>query len=135
MYKRQVYKLVSREDDGGVMVDVAKASARKRSVGGRKHAVRRIADGAATAELVGIGEQPAGDGDDRELLIPLVLAGEVVAPTGATGLEAARTRHATSRAELPAGALRLSAGEPAIPTLFIDELPASAQALGKELQA
>ena len=130
-----VYKLVSREDDGGVMVDVAKASARKRSVGGRKHAVRRIADGAATAELVGIGEQPAGDGDDRELLIPLVLAGEVVAPTGATGLEAARTRHATSRAELPAGALRLSAGEPAIPTLFIDELPASAQALGKEPQA
>ncbi|WP_374929817.1 nicotinate phosphoribosyltransferase [Kytococcus sedentarius] len=127
-----VYKLVSREGDDGVMVDVAKASAKKTSVGGRKHAMRRIVDGVATAELVGIGEHPGGDGDDRELLVPLVQGGQVVVATGAEGLEAARERHAASRAELPAGALRLSAGDPAIPTMFIDEVPAPAEALGTE---
>src|ERR687890_506998 len=36
-----VYKLVSREGPDGSMVDVAKKSTEKTSVGGRKHAVRR----------------------------------------------------------------------------------------------
>lgn len=127
-----VYKLVSREGDDGVMVDVAKASAKKKSVGGRKHAMRRLDAGVATAELVGIGEHPGGDGDDRELLVPLVRGGEVVVPTGHEGVEAARERHAASRAELPASSQRLSGGDPAIPTVFIDEIPAAAEALGQE---
>lgn len=121
-----VYKLVAREGEDGTMVDVAKASAHKTSVGGRKTAVRRVVDGVAQAELVGIGEVPQHDGDDRELLVPLVRGGQVVAPTGPEAVGAARGRHAASRAELPAAALRLSAGEQAVPTVFVDEQPAPA---------
>ncbi|WP_462417850.1 nicotinate phosphoribosyltransferase [Kytococcus sp. Marseille-QA3725] len=127
-----VYKLVAREDGDGVMVDVAKASKSKASVGGRKYAVRRCTDGVATAELVGIGERPKQDADDRELLVPLVQGGRVVVPTGHEGVEAARSRHAESRAQLPAAAQRLSAGDPAIPTRFVDEQPAAASAVGQE---
>ncbi|WP_088818857.1 nicotinate phosphoribosyltransferase [Kytococcus aerolatus] len=127
-----VYKLVSREDDEGVMVDVAKASRNKVSVGGRKEAVRRLDNGVASAELVGIGEAPESDGDDRPLLVPLVRGGEVVVPTGPEAVEAAREHHRRARAELPRSAGRLSEGEPCIPTRFIDELPAPRQALGTE---
>ncbi|MGH3343870.1 MAG: hypothetical protein ACRDPK_13560, partial [Carbonactinosporaceae bacterium] len=49
------------------------------------------------------------------LLVPLVRAGEIV---GREDLAAARERHAVSRAELPAAALRLSRGGAAIPTLY-----------------
>lgn len=117
-----VYKLVSRADDAGTLVDVAKKSKDKASVGGRKYALRRLdANGVATAEVVGIGERPAGDDNDRELLVPLVRGGEVVADTG---VAAARERHTAALAELPAKARRLSRGEPVIPTEFVDEHPA-----------
>ncbi|MBW8749856.1 MAG: nicotinate phosphoribosyltransferase [Propionibacteriales bacterium] len=110
-----VYKLVARADDNGTMVDVAKRSLDKISVGGRKYALRRLdPSGVAEAEVVGIGALPAGDANDRELLVPLVTDGEVV---GAEPLEAARERHARSRAELPLPARQLQKGEPAIPTL------------------
>jgi nicotinate phosphoribosyltransferase len=52
---------------------------------------------------------------DRELLVPLVRAGEIV---GREGLEAARARHRAALAELPPYALQLSRGYPAIPTVF-----------------
>ena len=111
-----VYKLVAREDSDGRMVDVAKRSKDKVSVGGRKYALRRLSDdGVAQAELVGIGEPPTGDANDRPLLVPLVRAGE---PVGRESLEAARERHVLARAELPATAAQLQRGEPVIPTLI-----------------
>jgi nicotinate phosphoribosyltransferase len=109
-----VYKLVAREDSSGEMVGVAKKSKDKISVGGRKHALRRRApDGTAEAEIIGIGQAPTDDGDDRALLVPLVRAGEVI---GHETLEAARERHRASREELPLVARQLSRGEPAIRT-------------------
>jgi nicotinate phosphoribosyltransferase len=109
-----VYKLVSREGADGRMVGVAKRSRDKISIGGRKYAMRRLSpDGIAEAEVVGIGEPPENDGDDRLLLVPLVRGGEVV---GRESLDAARERHATARCELPLFARQLSRGEPAVPT-------------------
>jgi nicotinate phosphoribosyltransferase len=111
-----VYKLVSREGDGE-MVSVAKRSTDKASIGGRKFALRRRSpSGVAEAEVVGIGEPPVDDGDDRELLVPLVLAGEVV---GREPLGEARERHTAARAELPPAAQQMSRGEPVIPTVHM----------------
>ena len=67
---------------------------------------------------MGINERPADDGDDRELLVPLVTAGEVVAPTD---VHTARAHHEQARAELPQRALRLSHGEPVLPTTYLDD--------------
>jgi nicotinate phosphoribosyltransferase len=115
-----VYKLVSRTDDSGTMVDVAKKSKDKKSVGGRKFALRRVSDsGDAEAEVIGIGEAPTNDGNDRELLVELVRDGAVVADMSAN---AGRALHKRALAELPAGARRLSRGEPVIPTLYQDEV-------------
>jgi nicotinate phosphoribosyltransferase len=114
-----VYKLVARQDDTGAMVGVAKRSKDKASVAGRKYALRRRGrSGVAEAEVVGIGEPPHDDGDDRSLLVPLMRDGTVVDPS-AVSVEAARERHAASVGELPAAAHRLQRGEPAIPTLFV----------------
>jgi nicotinate phosphoribosyltransferase len=106
-----VYKLVAHTDDDGRWVDVAKKSKDKVSVGGRKYALRRLTDGVAEAEVIGIGSPARNDGDDRELLVPLVRAGEIV---GAEPLDAARERHARSVAELPLRARTLQKGDPAI---------------------
>ena len=117
-----VYKLVARassDDADAPMVPVAKKSAQKSTVGGRKYALRRRdAKGFAEAELVGIGAAPEGDGDDRQLLRDLVLGGEVV---GREPLDAARERHAAGIHELPRDAFKMSRGEPCIPTYFLDE--------------
>jgi len=111
-----VYKLVAREDATGELVGVAKKSKDKATVAGRKWALRRRnAAGVAEAEVIGVGEMPVNDGDDRALLVELVRDGQVVADTS---LDAARARHEQSRAELPARALQLSRGEPAIPTVY-----------------
>nr|WP_218881047.1 nicotinate phosphoribosyltransferase [Kineosphaera limosa] len=118
-----VYKLVSREIDG-VLVDVAKRSKNKGTVGGRKYAMRRLdGDDVAQAEVIGIGERPVGDDNDRELLVPLVRDGQVLVDTG---VESARARHSESMSQLPPRAHRLSRGEPVIPTIFVDDEPASA---------
>jgi nicotinate phosphoribosyltransferase len=109
-----VYKLVAREGANGRMVPVAKHSQEKASIGGRKYALRRRSRGVAEAEVIGIGHPPAQDTDDRPLLTPLVIEGEVI---GTEPLTAARDRHSRSLAELPATARQLSRGEPAIPTL------------------
>ena len=111
-----VYKLVQREDDSGQMVGVAKASKDKKSVGGRKYAMRRLgSSGLAEAEIIGIGEVPEGDSNDRQLMVELVKGGERV---DHSTLDDARDRHAASRAELPAKALQMSRGEAVIPTIF-----------------
>jgi len=114
-----VYKLVARADEDGTMRSVAKKSVDKISIGGRKYALRRrTPDGVAEAEVVGIGDPPVDDGDDRPLLVPLVRDGEVV---GREPLETARERHVLSRAELPAAAQQMSRGDPVIPTIFEGE--------------
>src|SRR4051794_32902353 len=114
-----VYKLVSREGPDGEMVSVAKKSTDKTSIGGRKFALRRRSSGGvAEAEVIGVGEPPENDGDDRALLVPLVRDGEVV---GRETLDASRERHLAARAELPQAAQQMSRGEPVIPTLHLDE--------------
>jgi nicotinate phosphoribosyltransferase len=111
-----VYKLVAREGGDGELVSVAKKSKDKLSIGGRKYALRRrSAAGIAQAEVIGIGEAPEDDGDDRSLLVPLVRNGEVV---GRSTLDEARTRHRSSLAELPRAVTMMSAGEAVIPTVF-----------------
>jgi nicotinate phosphoribosyltransferase len=111
-----VYKLVAREGEDGELVSVAKKSLDKVSIGGRKYALRRRGpSGVAQAEVVGIGEAPADDGNDRALLVPLVRGGEVV---GRATLEEARARHRAAVAELPRAVTMMSAGEPVIPTVF-----------------
>ncbi len=115
-----VYKLVAREGGDGSMVSVAKRSLDKTSVGGRKWAMRRRSHGVAQAEVIGIGHAPHNDGDDRELLVPLVVGGE---PVAKESLDAARARHSASLAELPATARQLSRGEPAIPTILEPATP------------
>ncbi|EWT06443.1 nicotinate phosphoribosyltransferase [Intrasporangium chromatireducens Q5-1] len=111
-----VYKLVARENGSGELEGVAKRSKDKKSVAGRKWAMRRRNEhGVAVAEVVGVGEAPRNDGDDRPLMTQLVRDGEIV---GREDLAAARDRHAAARAELPPAATQLSRGEPVIPTIY-----------------
>ena len=114
-----VYKLVAREDDRGRLESVAKRSAGKISIGGRKYALRRRGpDGRARAEVVGVGRRDRGETDARTLLVPLVRDGERV---WHEPLEAARERHVRSREELPPIARQLSKGEPVIETVLVGE--------------
>ncbi len=116
-----VYKLVARADSSDpddTLEPVAKKSANKSSIGGRKYALRRLDDkGRAEADVIGVGTPPSGDHNDRPLLVPLVEAGRVV---GREPLQRARERHLAARAELPLAALKMSRGEPAVPTLLLD---------------
>ena len=114
-----VYKLVARadgDDPDAPLVSVAKKSTDKISVGGRKYALRRLdQNGVAEAEVIGVGRPSPPDHDDRELLVPLVVDGEVAEPEP---LEVARERHVRALAELPDEARRMSPGEPVIPTRY-----------------
>ncbi|WP_255521927.1 nicotinate phosphoribosyltransferase [Rothia sp. ZJ932] len=116
-----VYKIVARENSAGKMEPVAKASAGKASVGGVKQAVRRLDRyGVATAEVIGVDTESPADSNDRALIVDLVRNGELVKGyTGATGVQAATKRHASSVLELPKAATRLSNGDPVIPTEFV----------------
>ncbi|THG28518.1 nicotinate phosphoribosyltransferase [Naasia lichenicola] len=118
-----VYKLVAHQDSAGEWLSVAKRSANKASVGGRKHAYRRLSEsGTATTELIRVdaapvdGERP-GSGE-RALHVPLIQDG-VIDPRwrGAAGAAAARAHHADVLKELPPQAFRLRAGDPVIPTV------------------
>ncbi len=115
-----VYKLVSRTNDAGEFISVAKAAKNKASVGGRKYALRKLNDrGRATQEVVGIGHRPEDDGNDRALLHQFVKNGEVLPGwTGPEGVIRAKERHAATMAELPAVVNRLQRGEAAIPTVY-----------------
>ncbi|MER6910605.1 nicotinate phosphoribosyltransferase [Streptomyces sp. NPDC000594] len=113
-----VYKLVARAaTPGGPLEPVAKKSlGSKSSRGGRKWALRRTdAEGIAEAEIVGTGPVPTGPAG-RQLQIPLVTGGEVVAREP---LDTARERHITARAALPMSAVQLSRGEPVLPTEYV----------------
>ena len=114
-----VYKLVARADGSGDLRAVAKHSAGKPTIGGRKWAVRYFdRGGTATAEVVST--RPPREGENavpgqRVLLTRLVADGEIV---GREPLTAARDRHRRALGELPPQALRLSAGPPAIRTVM-----------------
>lgn len=116
-----VYKLVSRaegDDPDAPLLPVAKKSANKGSIGGRKSALRRLDDhGIAEAEVIGVGAEPHPDRNDRVLLKHLVRDGETI---GREPLSVARDRHQAARAELPSAAFKMSKGYPAIVTLMLD---------------
>lgn len=114
-----VYKLVAHQDSDQKWLSVAKTSARKSNRGGRKAAYRAHHNGVATAEVVVVegGYQPADT--DRNLLVPLVLSGDIQPENlGAPGVEAARSHHLMVRQYLPSQAFSLQAGKPAIETRF-----------------
>jgi nicotinate phosphoribosyltransferase len=109
-----VYKLV--EVDGR---PVAKRSSHKESRGGRKGVLRKHKEtGTALEEVVfPFGEQPETGEHDRLLQIPLMRAGQPTAevPTLAQSRERLRAALIT----VPWEGLKLSRGEPAIPTTFL----------------
>lgn len=107
-----VYKLVSHFD-GINWVDVAKESVNKSSRGGKKIARRAIEAGKATGELIG---RP---NSGRALQVDLVLGGVCLETDSRKQLEQGREHHRLALAELPATALRLSKGEPAILVEFV----------------
>ena len=65
-----------------------------------------------------MGQQPTADADDRNLIVPLVVNGDVV---GREPLEAARKRHQAAIAELPISGRRISRGDQAIPTIMVKQ--------------
>lgn len=116
-----VYKLVAHTDAEGDWVSVAKKSAEKATVGGRKNPIRRMnASGRATAEAIHVGESTEPTGSGRRLLVPLIDQGVVERRyIGPGGVELARAHRADSIAELPDQAFRLGRGEPSIPTIYV----------------
>jgi nicotinate phosphoribosyltransferase len=116
-----VYKLVAVEDEGGETRSVAKTSAKKGNVGGRKFALRRKDEnGVAVAEMIGAGHHPDEALTDRILLEPLIIEGEIQTKyAGPAGTRLAREHHELVKKELPLQALRLGRGEAAIPTIFV----------------
>lgn len=113
-----VYKLV--EVDG---IPVEKRSTLKESHGGRKQAARLAKkSGTVVEEIV----YPASSGsgaprtelDARPLTVELVRGGQPV-DTADDGIDAARRRVAAGLHSLPWDGLKLSRGEPAIPTRMI----------------
>ncbi|MBN9238379.1 MAG: nicotinate phosphoribosyltransferase [Micrococcales bacterium 70-64] len=116
-----VYKLVAHKDAAGDWVSVAKKSAAKATVGGRKHPVRTLhPSGRAKEETIYVDEEVPAGTTARPLLVPLVTGGEVDASyTGPDGTRLAREHHEQAIAELPDDAFRLSRGEPALPTVYV----------------
>ncbi|MDN5916701.1 MAG: nicotinate phosphoribosyltransferase [Pseudonocardia sp.] len=123
-----VYKLV--EVDGR---PVAKRSASKESRGGRKSALRRYKPtGTAVEEVVYLAENPLPAGPhDAVLPVPLVRRGKVVPE--AVDLEGARDRLRAALVSVPWEGLKLSRGEPAIPTTFHLEGPRPGTPAGAEV--
>ncbi len=114
-----VFKLVARTGDDGEWVPVAKASEGKATVGGRKAPVRRTRGGIAVEETVYV-EEPAVEVEGRRLDTDYIVAGEPLAEhRGPDGVRIAREHHRVAVAELAPDALRLSRGEPAIPTVYV----------------
>jgi nicotinate phosphoribosyltransferase len=111
-----VYKLVEVEG-----VPVAKRSSHKESRGGTKQAVRLSRPtGTIVEEIVyqAAGPAPAANGfSTRELLTPMVRGGKIAAdrPT----LAQSRELVAKGLVSLPWEGLKLSPGDPAIPTTFL----------------
>ena len=108
-----VYKLV--EVDGR---PVAKRSESKASIGGRKSAVRRCKPtGTAIEEVVHPAATPPALGPhDRVVPVPLVRGGAQV--PGLPTLEESREHLRAALVSVPWEGLKLSRGEPALPTVF-----------------
>ncbi len=105
-----VYKLV--EVDGR---PVAKRSEHKGTHGGRKTAVRRHRPtGTATEEVIMSQGRPAAEPGDRPLQVPLLRDGKRV--HGLPTLEESRAHLRRVLVSVPWEGLKLSRGEPAIPT-------------------
>lgn len=108
-----VYKLV--EVDGR---PVAKRSEHKATDGGRKTAVRRHRPtGTATEEVLVTRGTPELGEHDRPLQVPLVRGGERVA---AADLGEAREHLRRALRTVPWEGLKLSRGEPALPTVLLE---------------
>jgi len=119
-----VYKLVAHLDGPDAStagwLPVGKKSDGKATVGGRKQPVRTLRDGIAVAEDIYVEDPPVDASVGRPLLVDLMLDGSPIeAHLGTAGVAAARAHHAAVMAELPAQALSLSRGEPAIPTRYL----------------
>lgn len=110
-----VYKLV--EVDG---VPVAKRSSHKESRGGAKRALRLARrTGTIVEEIVYPATAPrpdSGDLDARDLMVALVRGGEVL---DRPELTESRDLVARGLVSLPWEGLKLSAGDPAVPTTFV----------------
>jgi len=127
-----VYKLVAHKNAADEWVSVAKTSASKASIGGRKSALRRLdATGTAREEVVMVdaggpalapASTPAPDptgAAERSLLVPLMESGVVDERyLGATGTRLAREQNAAAMRELPIDAFRLGRGDAVIPTVY-----------------
>ncbi|WP_328409937.1 nicotinate phosphoribosyltransferase [Nocardia sp. NBC_00403] len=111
-----VYKLV--EVDG---LPVAKRSSHKQSRGGTKKAIRLARHtGTIVEEIIypAAGTAPATNGfEARELLVPLVRGGKAV--DGLPVLADSRKLVSRGLVSLPWEGLKLSDGDPAIPTTFV----------------
>ncbi|MGV9832599.1 nicotinate phosphoribosyltransferase [Nocardia niigatensis] len=111
-----VYKLVEVEG-----VPVAKRSSHKESRGGTKRAVRLARrTGTIVEEIIypaAAARPDPGGFDIRDLQVPLVRDGQAL--TGLPTLAQSRELVAESLISLPWEGLKLSAGEPAIPTTFL----------------
>ena len=106
-----VYKLV--EVDGR---PVAKRSTLKESHGGRKAALRLAKPSGTVIEEVVYPADSAPSDDGRVLTVPLMRTGAVVCDSS---LADARARVAAGLRSLPWDGLKLSRGEPAIPTRLV----------------
>jgi len=107
-----VYKLV--EVDGR---PVAKRSEQKATHGGRKTAVRRHKPtGTAVEEVLAHGAPPAPSPGDRTLQVPLLRGGKRVE---LPALEESREHLRAALVSIPWEGLKLSRGEPAIPTTYL----------------
>lgn len=111
------YKLVAIGDRHGVLQPVAKRSAGKVGIGGRKRARRVVASGSAS-EFLDIGPSLADDGPGR-LQVRLMTAGVAHEPADerrrAIEVATARRHHATVRSTLAdIGALGLEPGTTAV---------------------
>ena len=108
-----VYKLV--EVDG---IGVQKRSSDKETHGGRKQAARLAKKtGTITEEVVFPAGRPPADAEHgRLLMVPLVRAGDTV---GKADLEAARALVPAGLTSLPWEGLKLSDGDPAVPTRIV----------------
>jgi nicotinate phosphoribosyltransferase len=108
-----VYKLV--EVDGRPVV---KRSENKRTVGGRKVAVRRHKPtGTAVEEVVASRCRPSAEPHDRALQRPYLVGGEPAADL--PDLASSRAHLAECLVSIPWDGLKLSAGDPAIPVTMI----------------
>ncbi|HKF77324.1 MAG TPA: nicotinate phosphoribosyltransferase [Candidatus Dormibacteraeota bacterium] len=111
-----VYKLVAiaeGDEPDAPMRPVAKLSAGKTNLGGRKWAYReQDADGFVCAEHLHVGVEPPAEPPPGEpLQVPVVRRGEVLV---VATVEEARAYHARTKLRLPPGVLSIQAGSPGV---------------------